>query len=144
MTATFQKHEIEFVYPDNWKLIQNDDAPEDEINVQVESPSGAFWSLNVLPPDVSPAQAIASAVEGLKEQYQDFEIQDAPTWTATPHECETAEALFYCLDFLVTAGAWAFSTDSGTMLVLCQAENREYDQMRELFDAITVSLLKDA
>ncbi len=144
MTATYQKHEIEFAYPENWKLIQNDDAPEDEINVQVESPTGAFWSLNVLPATVSPAQAIASAMEGLKEQYQDFEIQDAPGWTATEHECESSEALFYCLDFLVTAGVWAFSTDSGTMLVMCQAENREYDQMRDLFQAITVSLLNGA
>ena len=48
---------------------------------------------------------------------------------------------FYCLDFLVNARALAAQARGKTILILWQAEDREFDRLEPVFRAMTISLL---
>lgn len=49
---------------------------------------------------------------------------------------------FYCLDLTNTAWIRAGSTAAATYLILCQAEDREFSEVADIFRAMTASLLK--
>ena len=145
MSGKFQKHEIEFRYPENWELIDQTDSDPDAtvtLDVLVESPSGAFWALHRFPPGVDLDSALESGKAALADQYDNIEFHPFCDWNETEHRGRGCEAQFYCLDFLVTAGLWAIATPEATYVLCSQAENREYDQLRDVFRAITLSLLQ--
>ena len=48
---------------------------------------------------------------------------------------------FFYLDFTNTALVRSFRTPTACCLVLCQAEDRELDKLKPVFNAITTSLL---
>ena len=51
---------------------------------------------------------------------------------------------FYCLDLTNTAMVRACTTPGGAYLILCQADDREFEQVAGVFQAITHSLLASA
>ena len=58
---------------------------------------------------------------------------------------DVAEAVGYdmdfcCLDFIITSRTRSFRLGNWTLLMLCQAENREFEQLEDVFHAITLSL----
>ena len=142
MTATFQHDDVTFIYPENWEVTKQ---PEQESpwDVALEIPGGGFWSLHVFPNDTDPDALLANAQSALSEQYEDVEFQ-TPTRVDLPSPTISMEAYFYCLDFLVTALMQIISTPQHTYFILCQAESREFDENRDVFQAILTSLLKDA
>ena len=48
---------------------------------------------------------------------------------------------FYCLDFLVTSQVRALRHGHAVYLLTYQAEDREFDQLADVFRAITASML---
>ena len=141
MTAIFEKHDLKFMYPDNWSLVENQEA-EDFIEVSLESPSGSIWSVSVFDDqENSPEELVESCATALSEQYEDFErfeFQGEIAGVSTVG----FDSHFYCLDFLVTAQSRAMRYQNRLMNIFCQAESREFDQNQDVFNAITQSLLK--
>ena len=140
MAATYDQNGLEFLYPENWSLTESDET-SDFFEISLESPTGAIWSVSVFPPDSDVGQLLDSCAEALREQYDDFE-QFAYSGSLGEFAATGFDGHFYCLDFLVTAGARAFSMEDRTLIVFWQAESREYDSNREVLDAITLSLLQ--
>lgn len=140
MTAIYNKDGIEFLYPENWKLTE---VPQtgDIAEISLESPSGSIWSVSLFPDSAIPAELLESSATALRDQYHDLEL------TEFHGQLETFATLgfdadFYCLDFLVTAQARTFPVPDYILHVYCQAESREFDSVKDVFDAITLSLLK--
>ncbi|MCH2182251.1 MAG: hypothetical protein MK108_09625 [Mariniblastus sp.] len=143
MTSTFKRDQIEFTYPETWQL--SDTFEDDPLSgeVSLETPEGGFWTLVVFPPDVDAAELLDNAKQGLVDQYQDVEFQVSTSLLDEVYPSIGTDAFFYCLDFLVTANLSVISMPGQTLVVCCQAESREFDEKRDVFAAITSSLLKN-
>ncbi len=139
MPSTYDKMGIRFLYPDNWKLDEGE-ALEGNRSVSVYSPGGAFWSITLHQPSADPQQLAATALEALQAEYRDSEYEPVCEEIAG-QPTSGYDFNFFYLDFTNTALVRAFRTGDATCLVLCQAEDREYEQFEPIFRAITTSLL---
>jgi len=139
MPATFSRLGISFQYPDNWTL-DDADALAGRSSVTVYSPGGGFWSVTIHPRSADPARLAKGVVEAMKEEYADLEAEETHE-VLTGHETVGFDLSFYCLDLTNSAQIRALRVDQGTYTVFCQAEDREFAQIRRVFQAITSSLL---
>ena len=139
MPGVYDKMGIRFLYPDNWTLDQKD-AVGGSLSVTVEAPGGAFWSVAVHSLAADPAELANTALEALQTEYPAAESEPASEQildqTATGYDVS-----FFYLDFVNTATIRTLRTPTATCLVLCQAEDREFDALSPVFRAITTSLL---
>ncbi len=141
MTAVYDKLGLNFLYPENWKLIDESES-ESPHSITLETPDGSgLWTVHVYPADTVEAEVLKEILDTLQETYQDLEI--------TPYESELGsyktsgvEALFYCLDFLVKAQLQFVRTDERFILFWTQAEDREFEKQAIVFNAISVGLLQ--
>jgi hypothetical protein len=139
MIATFSGLGVRFQYPGNWQVSQDGDC-DFPLSVSVHSPTGAFCSIAIYPLDEDPHQAARRFSETLLEEYEDIEV-----FEVTPHEADNRvdgefELNFYCLDFLITARIVGFRTTQHTLVILSQAESREFDDLQPVFQAIQKSM----
>ena len=139
MPGVYEKMGIRFLYPDNWTLDEAA-ALEGEKSVTVYSPGGAFWSITLHEPRTEPAALASAALEALKNEYQDSESEPVEEQIAG-QTCAGYDLSFFYLDFTNTAQIRAFRIPKASCLVLCQAEDRELEQLDNVFRAITASLI---
>ena len=139
MPATYEKMGIRFLYPDNWSLDEQD-ALDDNPQVAVYSPGGAFWSVALHPRETDPSELAGAALRTLKSEYDDSEAEPV-TEDIGGRLIDGYDLSFFYLDFTNTALIRSFRTDHNTCLILCQAEDREFDVVGPVFQAITTSLL---
>lgn len=140
MTAVYDKLGLKFLYPENWKLI--DDSTDSPQVITLETPDGSTtWSVHIYPQDTDGDVVLKQTLASLQETYEDLEI--------APHiqklgdlEAKGVEALFYCLDFLIRAQIHIVRTDDYMMLFWSQAEDRDFEKQQLVFQAITISLLQ--
>jgi hypothetical protein len=139
MPATFNGLGISFQYPDNWSL-DDSDALLGRKSVTVYSPGGAFWSVTVHSASADPAKLAAAVVEALKQEYEGLEAQDAEETIAGQHLIGY-DLAFYCLDLTNTAQVRSLQAGNSTYTLYCQAEDREFERVRRVFQAISTALL---
>lgn len=141
MPATFNKLDISFQYPDNWTLDEND-ALAGRRAVTVYSPGGAFWSVSVHPRWADPSKLARAAVDAMKDEYKELEVEQARE-TIAGCEMTGFDLSFYYLDLISTACVRSVRTDQATYTVFCQAEDREFNRIQNVFLAMTTSLLNN-
>ncbi len=139
MPSTFASLGISFQYPDNWTLDEQD-ALAGHSSVTVYSPGGAFWSVAVHPASADPARLAEAAVDAMRQEYQDLEAEEAHEAFAG-REMVGYDLNFYYLDLTNTACVRCLRTERTAYTIFCQAEDREFDQIRMVFQAMTTSLL---
>ena len=143
MPVTYAKLGIRFEYPENWTLDEQE-ARDTRNAVTIYAPGGAFWSVNLQPTDSSePAELVESVVETMRQEYPDIDVIPASE-TIEGWELIGYEINFYCLDLTNTAQVRAVSSPFGNFVILAQAEDREYDRLAPVFNALTVSLLRNS
>lgn len=141
MTAVFDKAGLRFQYPENWTITDENltDAPQ---TVSVQVPGGGFWSVMLYD---RPAESNALLRETLDEMRREYVSLESST-ISDEFEGTVAigyEMYFYCLDFLVCARVLAMKTPDGLpLLVLWQAEDRDFTTYEPVFRAMTISLLR--
>ena len=143
MIAHYEKPGIRFAYPENWSIVdeQLDQWPQ---GVAVQSPQGSYWDLRIFPSRIGLGEVSDQALDAMRQEYADLESEAVTeelfnsSVTAVGYNLE-----FFCLNLLVTSRIRSFYVGSRTLLLVCQAENREFDRQRLVFDAITKSLLDD-
>ncbi len=140
MPATYRGLDLECIYPENWRFSEDngDDGP---IGFTVESPDAAFFSLIRYPWNCAPREVLEQAIPAMREDYEQFEVNpmESPLEIA---DSRGAEANFYCMDLLVTSQLIAFTIRPYTYLVQMQAEDRTFQKMEPVFQAILVSILR--
>ena len=139
--AIYQQQGLRFEYPDNWSLDVDDPTDGSKTAITVVSPGGAFWSLSVFPLEVDLPEMLRTALDALTQEYQDLDAE------AVTDEIERKplfgyDVNFYCLDLTNSALIRGFQTSSAAYLLLCQAEDREFDRVQRVFEAMTTSLLR--
>ncbi len=140
MTAKYDKLGLEFLYPENWKLM--DDVSGSPQVITLETPDGSTtWSVHLYPPETDLDSVLKEAIDSLQQTYEDIEF--SPCESAVDEDSESGvEALFYCLDFLVRAELKIVKTEDRCLMFWTQAEDRDYDKQNLVFKAITISLLQ--
>ena len=108
--------------------------------VSVYSPTGGFWSVILHPAGLDPEDLVEAAVDTMRQEYEQLDA-DHTHETISGHDVVGSEMNFYCLDLTNTAVARSYATNDATYLVLCQADDREYETIGPVFDAITRSML---
>ncbi len=139
MPAVYEKMGIRFMYPDNWTL-DEEEALHGNQSVSVYSPQGAFWSIALHPAAADPGELAVAALRTLKAEYEDTEAEVASEQIGG-RPLSGYDLNFFYLDFTNTALIRSFRTPEATCLVLCQAEDREFEALAPVFRAITTSLL---
>lgn len=140
MTATYQKHGLQFLYPGNW-LLSDEGWPDLPCSISLESPDGnAFWSVHFYGLESDPDEILKETLDTLRETYPDLEISNCSADFAIPLE-SGVEAMFYCLDFLVRIRLQVVKLERFRALFWHQAEDRQFDQLEMVFQAIGISLI---
>jgi hypothetical protein len=140
MTAVYDKLGLKFLYPENWKLI--DDSIDSPQVITLETPDGSTtWSVHVYPAETDGDQVLRETLHSLQQTYEDLEISphsiQLGEWEATG-----VEAIFYCLDFLIRAQLHLLRTSDHLLLFWTQAEDRDFEKQQIVFQAIAISLLQ--
>lgn len=140
MTACYEKSGIRFLYPENWQ-ITDEQLLDSPLSVSVQSPDSGFWSLMVYDPGTEPSKLVEQVLQSMRGEYDGVESSLAF------EQFEDVESMgydmcFYCLDFIVNAKALAARARGKTLLIMWQAEDREYERLEPVFRAITTSLLR--
>ena len=141
MTATYHKRGLKFLYPENWKL--TDEADTDlPCSITLETPDGgALWAVHLYELDSDPDEILKATLDTLQETYPDLEI--TPCATDFPALDGTAvEAMFYCLDFLIRTRLQVIPHREYQLLFWFQAEDREFDKLELIFQALTTSVMQ--
>ena len=138
MPAQFKRPGIEFQYPENWTLDEEEAAGGESVTVY--SPGGAFWTVSLHPPNTNPSELARAALQAMRQEYEQLDAEDARE-TIGGRELVGFDLNFYYLDLISTARIRCLAADENTYAVFCQGEDREFDQVQPVFQAMTTSLL---
>ena len=140
MTATYQRNQLQFQYPENWTLSDDPDEALPRV-VSLESPGGVLWSVHIHEASADADEILDEAIDTLRESYEDLELSTEPLDLET-FEGKAFGALFFCLDFLVRVKLQVFRTPEYTLLLWYQCEDRDFDAQEMVFQAISTTLLQ--
>lgn len=143
MPSVFQHNSLCFEYPDNWTI---EDSCGDELpQVVVSSPHTAFWHLSSYPRGTDLEPLFDEALAALRSEYPEMETEPAlgEALACEGQQLEGFDVNFYCLDLTNTCWLRGFQTDEATYLLLCQAEDREFNRVSPVFQAMLASLLRN-
>ena len=115
--------------PDGWT------AEREGGTLTLSSPDTCFWTFTAIPGGPDPAEAVDSAVAGLREEYEDLESEPVPG-TALAEGESALDAAFFCLDSTVVARVRAFRAGGVTYLVFYQGLDREVEERRRELEAL--------
>jgi len=139
MTAHYENFGVSFMYPENWEIVdeESDDWPR---GVSVQSPEGGYWELKIYPSQMDLDQLNDEVLAAMRQEYTELE-SDAVSDHVMDLPAVGYNLTFFCLDLLVMSQIRSLHVDGQTYLLTYQAENREFDREKPVFDAITTSLL---
>ena len=138
MPAVYDQHGVRFLYPENWRL--QEELEQAARVITLETPGGGFWSVHVYPPDQPTDRLVEAALATMRQEYQELEAKSVEE-TIGGYPAAGYDLTFYCLDFVVVCRVRSCSTPRHSLLLLYQAEDREFDALEAVFSAITLSLL---
>jgi hypothetical protein len=140
MSATYSQHGVRFLYPENWELMESDPR-DDPRTITVQSETGAFWSISIYPPELDPTSLAETALSALQEEYEELEVEPvSESLGGIP--AAGYEVHFYVEQLVAAARIRIFQRANSLVLLLCQAEDREFDRLEPVFDAMVISLLQ--
>jgi hypothetical protein len=135
----FERFGLAFDHPDNW-TVDIDDATGLQTAVTAYSPDGGFWSVSGHEPGGPAADLAAAVVEEMRAQYQELDCEPAEESVAG-RTMRGFDLNFYCLDLTNTAQVRTVETPNAVYLLLCQAEDREWEETAPVFAAMTASFV---
>ena len=135
----FARFGLAFDHPDNWS-VDIDDAAGLGSAVTVYAPDGGFWSVSAHEPGGPASELAAAVVQEMREQYQELDSEPAEERVGD-RVLRGFDMNFYCLDLTNTAQVRTLETPGAVYLLLCQAEDREWEETAPVFAAMTASFV---
>lgn len=134
MPGQFDGLGLSFLYPENWKLEQ-----EDEQSVTLETPQGSFLTIARLTSSTTAEAAIDRARATMEEEYDAVEHEVACR-EYSGIKLDGLIQRFVFLDLIITAQFLTLEHGDTFYLVQIQGEDRDIDQQQLVFDAILTSM----
>ncbi len=128
---------ISLMYPDTWRI---EEDTSDSLGISIESPGGAFMSI-ICYPSLTPDEAIENARQAMLTEYEEVETETF-TRAILDRLFEIISQRFVYLDFIIVSQILSFTHADSTYLVQIQGEDREFDQLQPVFDAILASIFQ--
>jgi len=126
-----------FRYPDDWTLEREE--CETGWTILLQSPGTAFMTITCDADMPTVEEMAEAAVVALREDYPQLEaepvIESLAGQMAIGHDIQ-----FFSLDMINTCWTRSFYSNLGTMLVLCQATDKELEDYKPQLRAICASL----
>jgi hypothetical protein len=142
MTAKYEHSGIRFLYPENWEIAE-DQTNKETRSVLVQAPSGAFWSVDLCIQALNPRGLAEQVLETMEREYSDLEAEEV-TDQIGGQDASGYDMQFYCMDLVVTARVRTVCTNAGTLVLLCQAEDREFQRLEPVFRAMSESVFQES
>ncbi|MBT3890620.1 MAG: hypothetical protein HN617_03190 [Planctomycetaceae bacterium] len=144
MPQTFEHAELKFLYPENWKIIeqQNDSAICQSVTLQNEGT--ILWSVYRYDGQMDTEELIGQAVRAIHTEYEDHEETANYQINVGDEELVGIRMFFNYLDFILCMTAVTIFKNDATYMFVIQAESREYDENEIIFQALATSLLNNA
>jgi hypothetical protein len=142
MAGVYDRLGVRFSYPENWRL-EEEEAVEWPRSISVESPVGAFWNLLVHPAGTDIEEVAQATLDVLRGEYEQAEFQ--PVWDIIEgRKVKGFDVHFFFLDLVIDAQVRAFELDGATVVILSQGEDRDFEQLENVFKAMTYSLVRES
>ncbi len=141
MTGIYEKHDVRFLYPENWRLSKDDEGQMPWL-ISLETPNGGLWSVSIYPAHSDATELVNNSVQALKQQYEEVEVNET-TSDVAGKTAMGVDAYFYYLDFLIAVQIRVVATKRYTFVFYNQAESREFDQSLMVFHAIATSVVQN-
>lgn len=139
MPAKFKNFGIEFLYPDNWE-VTDEQASGWPLSVAFQTPEGGIFVLQVH--EATPPLRLAEEVlKTMREEYPALEA-DSAIDTVENQELVGFDLNFFYVDFMVSARVRAASIGPCSYVWFFQAENRDFDRLAPVCLAIETGLLR--
>jgi hypothetical protein len=135
----FNRFGLVFDYPDNWS-VDTDDSQDRYAAVTVYSPEGGFWSVSGHAPGGDPFELAQAVLIQMRKDYQDLDSESAADEVAG-QSLTGLDMNFYCLDLTNTAQVRTLETPDAIYLIICQAEDREWERISPVFSAMMTSFV---
>lgn len=140
MPGSFDDFGVRFLYPENWKIVDQTEPAEDAAaGVTLETPEGAFFSLNRYPGGIGPETVIEEAIVAMRAEYDEIEVGPYEDPSGDAGE-SGAELHFYYLDLMIAARLLAIPEGNDVLLIQMQGESRDFDRLEPVFGAMLKSL----
>ncbi|MEZ6135878.1 MAG: hypothetical protein R3C53_13305 [Pirellulaceae bacterium] len=134
MPETYDGLGISFLYPETWKLYEDEEAG----TVSLETPSGSFITITAC---ADLPAALKQAQQAMQAEYEEVEQELIETEIAERTLRGVAQRFVY-LDLIVTSRLLGIDVDDNRFLVQIQGEDRELEEQQRVFDAILTSLIQ--
>ena len=142
MSAVYEQFGVRFLYPENWELDNREDSSR-PWSVSVHSPGGGFWSITVYDQQTDLDWLNKETLQAVREEFQESYFEsDAVSEQIAGQSTTGFNVHFYYLDFLVVSKLRSLRVGTHSCVVLYQAEDREFEKMEMVFQAITHSLFR--
>lgn len=136
----FDRFGLAFDHPDNWD-VDTEDSEGRYATVTVYAPGGGFWSVSGHAPGGDAAALADAVVSQMREEYRELDVEPAEDDVAG-RRLAGVDLNFYCLDLTNTAQVRTLATPAAIYLIICQAEDREWNELAAVFAAITTSFVR--
>jgi hypothetical protein len=136
----FRANGIRFQYPDNWRLTREE--AETGWTASIESPDTAFFMVTYDGQMPEVGQVAQTVLEALRADYPDLEADDALESLAG-QPALGHDITFFSLDLTNTCRTRAFYTETGTILLMFQANDLELERVDPVFRAVCASFRVD-
>jgi hypothetical protein len=135
--AEFEDMGIRFKFPENWQLEREDN--EAGWTISLQSPDTAFLMLSLREDMPSTNSMAETALAALKEEYPDLEAEDCvESFAGQP--AVGHDIRFFSFDLTNTCWTRSFYSSRGTVLVLCQLNDLEFEKNEPVLRAICASI----
>jgi hypothetical protein len=142
MVAQFDEAGIRFCYPENWQLEREDSDSGWTVSVYSPGRDTAFMMISLREDMPSCDQMAETALEALREEYSELEADDCIDSVAG-QPAVGHDIRFFSLDLPNTCWTRSFYSPTGTVLVLCQANDLELEKNEPVLRAMCASLEVD-
>ncbi len=137
VVSAFDENGIRFRYPTNWRL--EHEETESGWTVTVQSPGTAFVAITLDEGLPLPDEMAATALATLREEYPELEAEDRLD-TVAGQPAVGHDITFFSLDLTNSCWTRSLYCSTGTILILCQTSDLEFETNEPVLRAIRASL----
>ena len=144
MPQTFEQAELKFLYPENWKIIEQQTDSSICQSVALQNEGTIQWSVYRYEGQMDTEELIGQAVHAIHAEYEEHEETASYHINVGDEKLVGIRMFFNYLDFILCMTAVTIFKNDATYLFVVQAESREYDENEIIFGALATSLLNNA
>jgi hypothetical protein len=143
MATTFDNLGLQFLYPENWTIVEQRQGEMYSASVTLQSPCTSCWTVHRYPSTCTQQRLVEELVAAMRKEYPELE-EEPFVEQLVGEESRGVRIYFYYLDLLVRWCLMPITTKGQVFLFEFQAEDKEFDEMESVFLAISTSVLGNA